>query len=120
VGAIDPAQAKQLRDGIADVIVKSKKHTVFIVDFRKCDLLPADVELMIIGMMRGINPGIERTGMVFDPATKVSAQMDRAIALARNPMRRGFGRSKDCIAWLGEILTPQEVARANQFIVEGD
>jgi hypothetical protein len=90
---------------------------ITIADWRACKVLSTSAAERALDMLRGTNPRTERSAMLHtrDSPTAVM-QFLRLVREAEHPQRRIFTDAAELLAWVGEVLTPQELARVEAFL----
>lgn len=98
-------------------LVLNSRRVVLAIDWRKCFVMAEEAAQQLLSSMRGTNARIERSGALL-PAQSPTAmlQLHRMLRESQNPARRGFENPQDLIAWLSDVLTPDEVARLREFV----
>jgi hypothetical protein len=95
-------------------------ESVICADWRGAVVLPPTVCDALLELLRQGNRHFIRSAILLPPEDAVfSLQVERLCREAGNPARRTFRDVKLLLAWLREILTPLESARAAKFIREG-
>jgi hypothetical protein len=78
---------------------------------------PEDAEQML-AVMRADNPRVERTAILVNGDALFGMQMERLVRAAAARNRRVFRSGSAAVAWLSEVLSPEEIARARSFVAE--
>jgi hypothetical protein len=117
-GEMTPAAFKDLSVNLGHEIVRIGQRVVFAADFRTCAALPPELESMLLGQMRSDNWAIERSALLLRPGSPVCVQIERTIALAKNPARQSFTQPAALLEWLQAVLSPAELDRAATFCQE--
>lgn len=98
-------------------IIPSTRRLVLAIDWRKCFVMAEEAAQQLLSSMRGTNARIERSGALLPVESHVAMlQLHRMLRETQNPARRGFDVAQDLVAWLSEVLTPEEIARLRVFI----
>lgn len=97
--------------------VTSSRKLVLAIDWRKCFVLAEAVAEQLLSSMRGTNERIERSGALLPLQSPVTMmQLHRMLRESQNPARRGFDDPEALIAYLSEVLTPEETSRLRAFV----
>jgi hypothetical protein len=92
---------------------------VGICDLRYVGIFPPDVADALVGTLARGGTSLERSALLLAPALPALAlQIERIVREAGDPQRRTFRTPADATAWLGEVLTPPELARLETFLAE--
>jgi len=71
-----------------------------------------------LALMKSENPRIERSAFLLDPAAATFAlQLERMVREAKSPIRRTFRDARALTEWLLPLLTPQEAAALEAFLL---
>jgi hypothetical protein len=93
---------------------------VICADWRRAKVLPPSAGDALLALLRQGNPHFIRSAVLLAPEDALfSLQVERLCREAGNPARRTFRNVDQHQAWLREVLTPLESARAAAFISEG-
>ena len=98
------------------VIARIPERYIGVVDLFQADVFPVDVAQSLIQLMSGMAARVERTAFLVGESAVFALQIERVIRNAANPNRRAFRDPGDLKKWLGEILTPGELARLDEFL----
>ena len=102
------------------VAFKIAGDSVICADWRQAMVLPPSASDALLGLLRQGNRHFVRSAILLAPENAVfSLQVERLCREAGNPARRTFREVEPFRAWLGEVLTPAESARAAEFIRHG-
>jgi hypothetical protein len=103
---------------IAHAVANSPCPVVGILDLSQVRVFgPEDAEHMVT-VMRGHNPRVERTAILVNGDALFGMQMERLVRAAAARNRQVFRFGSQAVAWLSEVLSPEELARARSFIAE--
>ena len=87
------------------------------IDWRKCFVMAEAAAQQLLSSMRGTNERIERSGALLPVQSPVAMmQLHRMLRESQNPARRGFNDAEALIAYLSEVLTPEETSRLRAFV----
>lgn len=93
------------------------QRPVIAADWRPVTIFSQDVAEIATTMLTTFNPRVERSGILIGqghPTTLL--QTMRIVRDACHPMRRVFDSPDEMKAWLGEVLSPAELARLEEFL----
>lgn len=94
--------------------------SVICADWRQALVLPPSAGDALLELLRQGNRHFIRSAVLLAPENAIfSLQVERLCREAGNPARRTFRDVKPFLAWLREVLTPLESARAAEFIRRG-
>ena len=90
---------------------------VTVADWRRCKVLNKEAAARAVEMMRGSNPRTERSAVLHgDSSPTAVMQFLRLVREAENPQRRTFSDPQALLSWVGEVLSPDELRRAREFL----
>lgn len=118
-GYRDRSEVVEIFSKIMAVIaqVSNTQRLIVVTDWRNCKVMAEDAAEQLTAGIRGTNPRIERSGALLPTRSPVATlQFRRVLLETQNPERRGFTDPENLIAWLSEVLTPEEVARLRIFL----
>jgi Xaa-Pro aminopeptidase len=102
-----------------ELINEQKGRVVSCVDFSRVRIFSPENADRIRSTMRLLNPSIERSAILLAPENAtICLQMERLVRDAASPSRRSFREAGAAIAWLREVLSPEELARLREFVSE--
>ena len=95
----------------------SRTRVVIAADWRPCKLFTPEVAARALTMLSGVNPRIERSGILHreDQATSV-LQVMRLVKESHHPNRRVFTDTTLMGDWLCEVLDLRESRRLREFL----
>lgn len=99
----------QLRRGASEL-------GIYCVDWRNLRVLAPDVAQALASGMRDGNQRSLRSAALIGAHATLGLQLDRLIRESNHPSRRVFRDPELMLAWLAEVTTPEEQARAREFI----
>jgi hypothetical protein len=112
----DPADVQRFL-GHMRLAFKAAGDSVICADWRRAVVLPPDAGDALLELLRQGNRHFVRSAILLAPENAVfGLQVERLCREAGNPARRTFRDVAPLLAWLQEVLTPLESARAAQFI----
>ena len=86
-------------------------------DYRVTTVLSQSTADAFIAMFSVFNPRIQRSAVLLSSQhATFNLQVERLVREARNPARRTFRAVPDMLAWLGEVLTPEESAALDRAL----
>ena len=98
-------------------VLESHPRFINCSDLRQLKILSSLHSKRFIEILRGNNPSLERAAFLISTKT-LNLQVMRVIRESGNPNRRHFEDVDEMCAWLGEVLTPEEQERLQQFLNE--
>jgi len=114
----DSAATLACLSAIAQTVADSPCPVVGILDLSHVRVFgPEDAQHML-GVMRGHNPRVERTAILVNGDALFGMQMERLVRAAAARNRQVFRFGSHAVAWLSEVLSPEETARAKSFLSE--
>lgn len=114
----DRSEASSFRDAIVAAVQKVKP-AVMCADWRTANLVSPEVSEVMSSMLRGANPMLVRSAILLatEHAT-FNLQTERLVREAGNPNRRTFRSMSSMLAWLGEVVGPEELDAARMFLAD--
>lgn len=89
---------------------------VICSDWRGIEVFSPEVGEALIELLRRDNVRIERSALLLSPGGAIfNLQVERLLREAGNPARRAFRNVDHLLAWLGEVLSPEETQSARQW-----
>lgn len=86
-------------------------------DWRAGAILRPEVAEVLLRMFRAVNTSLVRAAILLPTSSATFAmQAERLVREASNPQRRTFRDAREQLDWLGEVLSPDELAVASHFI----
>ena len=96
---------------------RDARRVVLCTDLRATQLFAPEVTRLIIDLMRGDNPRVERNGVLGNASALLTLQVQRLLIEAGSPGRRKiFTEHPALVDWLNEVLSPGERARLLVFL----
>jgi hypothetical protein len=93
---------------------------IYCVDWRRLRVLSPEVAETLASSMREGNPHTLRSAALTSAQATLGLQLDRLIRETNHPSRRIFREAEPMLAWLAQVTTPEEQARAKQFLESFD
>lgn len=87
-----------------------------VVDLLHADVFPVEVAQRLIQLLSVMADRVERSAFLVGESAVFALQIERVIRNATNPNRKAFRDPAELDRWLGEILTPAERSRLDQFL----
>ncbi len=103
---------------IAQLVASAPFRVVGLLDVSRVRVFGREDAELFVAVMREDNPRVERTAILINGDALVGMQMERLVRAAALPRRQVFRAAGPAIAWLAEVLSPEEVARARAFMAE--
>ena len=112
-----PALVETMRS----IYERAPRLVVAILDARTYGIEPPAAVDHFIETIKRDNPRIERSAFLIEPGQSLlGLQLDRVIREAGNPNRKLFRDVDAAKAFLKPALTPEESARLDAFLLEGN
>ena len=89
---------------------------IFCVDWRCMRVLSPEVAQTLARSLREGNSHTLRTATLTGAHATLNLQLERLIREANQPSRRIFREPEPLLAWLAQVTTPEEQARAREFL----
>ena len=89
---------------------------VGVVDLLGAHVFPPEVAETLIQVLSGNAPHVVRTGLLIGESAVFALQVERGIRTSAPDKRRAFRSAEELRAWLGEVLTAEEMAALERFI----
>jgi len=99
------------------------RHTgpgaIICSDWRGVEILPPDVSDAVLQLLRRDNERLLRSAILLSPANAIfTLQVERLLREAENPARRAFRDLGQLLAWVAEVLRPEELDRARALFAK--
>jgi hypothetical protein len=108
--------AERFRAAIGEAILRAQP-AVICADWRAAATVSQDVSAVLLSMLKSAHPLLARSAVILHPVHATFAlQAERLVKEAGWPHRRTFRVPDDALAWLGEVLSPDELAVARRFL----
>jgi hypothetical protein len=111
----------RLFNAIADEVTRLPASTqvVVVADWRACPLMSEEAAESVLVRMTRNNPRAERSAVLASRTSPVAVlQFLRLVKQSQHPDRKLFYDRDAVVSWLGEILSPAELARLREFTLE--
>jgi len=118
-----PITAAELADmKAASVAIFSRLRIPFagITDLRAARVLPAELADQVTAFLKRDAPNVMRSAFLVGEGAIFNMQLDRVLREAASERRRSFRTRAELLAWMGEVLTPEEQRRLTSFLDEGE
>lgn len=89
---------------------------ILCTDLTQATTFPPVVAETFLALMRKDNPKVLRSVFLFENSASFGLQIHRMLQESGNPARRAFNTVPELVAWVGEVATPAERARASAFL----
>lgn len=90
---------------------------ITVADWRRCKVMSAAPAARAIEMLRRANPRTERSTILYSEKSPTAVmQYLRLVQEAENDARRIFRDADELLAWVAEVLSPEELTRAKEFL----
>jgi hypothetical protein len=103
---------------IAQMVARAPRPVAGILDLSQVRVFGREDAELLVTVMRGDNPRVERTAIIVNADALFAMQMERLVRAAASPRRQVFRAAAHALGWLAEVLSPEEAARARAFIAE--
>lgn len=115
----DVSEMRDMRDALMQVLRQVKGQVVICTDWTMLDLLSPELAQSIYELLATTNSKVLR-GAILLNAEKATfnLQVERVIREAGNPSRRTFRSMSRMLDWLSEVLEPEELSSATEFLRE--
>ena len=101
--------------------LRSDARIIIAADWRRCTVFGPGTADRAVAMFLRANPRTLRSSILMDSGSPTAVmQLTRIISEAKFADRRLFTSPNEQIAWLGEIMTPEESARLRSFLDRRD
>lgn len=110
-------------DAVRVVFDRLDSHVRPVVasDWRDCPVLAPDAAECLRDRLTQTNVRVDRSAALVSSKAPIPAlQLARVVRQSQNSNRRTFTEAAPFVQWLAEALTPREVTRLRQFLVESD
>jgi hypothetical protein len=115
----DAADVAQFQSLMAESFAKAGPEAIICADWRRAVVFPPQASEALIELLRRGNRQLLRSAVLLPAADATfGLQVERLFREAGNPNRRSFRAVEPLLAWLGDVLTPAERARAGAFLAE--
>jgi hypothetical protein len=112
-----PEEAEAYRTDILAAVDRAKPSAVICADWSRANITSPQVSEVLLSMLRGVHPRIERSSVLLAPEHAMfNLQAERLLRDAGASNRRSFRDSKAQIAWLSEVLQPNEQEAVKAFL----
>lgn len=118
-GLVKQDEMEAMMRRFREVVTQGPERKIMVVDIRALRILVPEVADEILKQMRRDNPVLERSAILIGPSALFGLQMERLVRESGNKNRRTFRDEEELLAWVAEVLTPAERARAGDFYREG-
>lgn len=114
-------EARALAKDIVGAFPPRPNKVVATVDFRCAHIFTPDVTDVLLGLLKGDNPHIEKSAHILNASGALfSLQVERLVREANNPRRQVFREPKHALAYLADVLTPSQLAWLDAWYAAGD
>jgi hypothetical protein len=112
----EPSEVLQVQEAMHQAFTQAGAGAIICADWRGVEVLSPAVGDALIEMLKRGNKRLERSAVLLTPANAIfNLQVERLLREAANPARRAFRAPELLVAWLGEVLRPDELLRAKQM-----
>lgn len=115
----DTSDVERFQEMMLQAFAQAGPSAVICADWRRAMLFSPRVGDAMLDLLRRGNRALARSGVLVSNADATfGLQVERLFREAQNPNRRSFRSPEPMLAWLGEVLTPEERQRASTFLAE--
>lgn len=101
------------------IAVRKAHENIICADYRPISVFSPDAADELKKLMVDMNPLVVRSAILVAPSHATNAlQVERVVRETKHDARRRFTDKDEMLAFLGEIATPDELARAKAFLEE--
>jgi hypothetical protein len=115
VGSLLVSEMSIYRARFASMLQAVPGPLVFANDLRAAESIAPEVERQGVELMRAATLKVERAAMLVSRKGVFGLQMLRATMQTDGHVRRVFADEHEAVAWLDEVLTPDERVRLRAF-----
>jgi hypothetical protein len=109
VGVVESvAEVEALWAEMRTCLGQTKGLVVATADWRIGALYRQEVSDALLGILKNDSPKLERSAHIVGPSALLGMQVERMVREARLPTRKVFRVLDEAVAYLGEVLTPDE------------
>ncbi len=113
----NPRQVMQVQIAMARAFEQAGNRAVICSDWRMIDVFSPEVCDGIVTMLNVTNGKVQRGAILLRPLKATfNLQVERVLRDSRNPGRRSFRDKDKLLEWLAEVLQPNELMSAKQFL----
>ena len=103
---------------MAKVLEKVANRAVICADWRAIDVFGPEVAEAVVDMLVETNAKVLHSAILLEPRKATfNLQVERVMRNAKNSARRSFRDTRKMVDWLAEILEPNELKCAKDFLV---
>lgn len=100
-----------------EALARVSGPAVVCTDWRAADVFAPDVADALIGMLTHTSSRIQRGAiLITEGRATFGLQVERVLREGKNPERRAFRKLDAMLAWLAEVLEPEEASHAKAFL----
>jgi hypothetical protein len=105
-------------DQFRRILTVMPTKSIICADYRSTEIFSPVAADELTRLMIEMKPLILRSAVIASKAHATNTlQVDRVLREAAHPARRRFHDAGELLAWLGEVLEPDERARAAEFLM---
>lgn len=107
----------QVKAAVISAMQQAGDEVVVCTDWRRIHIFAPDVADGLVSMFSVTNRRVLRGAILLpDQNATLGLQLERVLQAAHNRARRSFQDPEPMLAWLAEVLTPEELQSAEAFI----
>ena len=113
----DPSDVARFQSVMGAAFSRAGAGAIVCADWRAVGVLPSEAGDALIELLRTGNQRLDRSAVLLpDTNAVLSLQVERLFRAAGNPGRRAFRRVDALLEWLAEVLRPDELQSAREFL----
>jgi len=116
----DAADVAVFQRVMTEAFAQAGPEAIICADWRRALVFPPQASDAMIELLRHGNRQLSRSAVLLSAKDATfGLQVERLFREAGNPNRRSFRAAEPLLAWLKDVLTPAERARAAAFLGQG-
>jgi hypothetical protein len=116
LASTDSGAVSAFLGAIVQAVAVAPSPVVGILDLSELRVFGREDAELFVSVMRRNNPRVKRTAIVVSADALFALQMERLVRAAALTDRRVFRTAGQALAWLTEVLSPEEAAQARGFL----
>lgn len=110
-------EVAQIKAAVINAMQQTGDEVVVCTDWRRIRVFAPEIAEALVSMFTVTNRRVLRGALLLSPGNAtLGLQLERVLHAAHNTSRRAFRDPALMLAWLGEVLTPDELQSAEAFI----
>lgn len=108
---------QKIEEGLVQAFTQIGSAAIICADLRGIEVFSPAVSDALLETFKRDNRHLVRSALLLSAANAIfNLQVERLLREAANPARRAFRAPEQLLAWLGEVLRPDELLRAKQML----